>query len=148
MSEFPEIDLYTEVDDELFDELAHLVGEKIVHVEIWEESLGDVLGGDADVVAAGNSPAQNAFDIDLYLESGIYFELYSTLCFPTLEGDPLVELATVQNRLTTLTKEEVWLEEIAVDEEDALILVLGQGQKPQLYLLISAWSVGEWDELP
>lgn len=148
MSEFPEIDLYTEVDDELFDELAHLVGEKIVHVEIWEESLGDVLGGDDEDAPAGNKPAQSAFDIDLYLEGGIYFELYSTFCFPTLEGDPLVELATVQNRLTTLIKEEVWLEEIAVDEEDALILVLGQRQTPQLYLLISAWSVGEWDELP
>ena len=148
MSEFPEIDLYTEVDDELFDELAHLVGEKIVHVEIWEESLGDVLSGDAEADQAGHNSAQDAFDIDLYLESGIYFELYSTLCFPTLEGDPLTGLATVQSRLTTLTKEELWLEEIAVDEEDALILVLGQRQTPQLYLLISAWSVGEWDELP
>ena len=84
MSEFPEIDLYTEVDDEMYEELAALVGEKIVHVEIWEESLGDVMAGE-EAAEAG----QIGFDIDLYLEGGIYFELYSTVCYPTIESDPL-----------------------------------------------------------
>jgi hypothetical protein len=143
MSEFPEIDLYTEVDDELYEELADLAGEKIVHVEVWEESLGDVMEDDEDA-----PPGQFSFDIDLYLESGIYFELYSTLCYPTIDSEPWEGLATAQSRLTALVKGEVWLEEIAVDEENALILVLGQKQKPQLYLLIGAWTIGEWDELP
>jgi hypothetical protein len=143
MSEFPEIDLYTEVDDELYEELAALAGEKIVHVEIWEESLGDVMAGDE-----GDASGQIGFDIDLYLEGGLYFELYSTVCYPTIEGEPLEGLSTVQSRLTSLVKSEVLLEEVAVDEEDALILVLAQRQKPQLYLLIGAWTVGEWDELP
>ena len=143
MSEFPEIDLYTEVDDELYEELAALVGEKIVHVEIWEESLGDVMAGDEE-----EASGQIGFDIDLYLEGGIYFELYSTVCYPTIESDPLEGLSTVQTRLTSLVKSGVWLEEVAVDDENSLILVLAQRQKPQLYLLIGAWTVGEWDELP
>lgn len=143
MSEFPEVDLYTEVDEELYAELAELVGEKIVHVEIWEESLGDVMADDDEA-----PPGQFGFDIDLYLESGVYFELYSTVCYPTIESDPLEGLATVQNRLTALNTSGVWLEEVAVDEENALILVLAQRHKPQLYLLISAWTLGEWDELP
>ena len=143
MSEFPEIDLYTEVDDELYEELAALVGEKIVHVEIWEESLGDVIAGEEE-----EASGQIGFDIDLYLEGGIYFELYSTVCYPTIESDPLEGLSTVQTRLTSLVKSGVWLEEVAVDDENSLILVLAQRQKPQLYLLIGAWTVGEWDELP
>lgn len=143
MSEFPEIDLYTEVDDELYEELAALVGEKIVHVEIWEESLGDVMAGEEE-----EASGQIGFDIDLYLEGGIYFELYSTVCYPTIESDPLEGLSTVQTRLTSLVKSGVWLEEVAVDDENSLILVLAQRQKPQLYLLIGAWTVGEWDELP
>lgn len=143
MSEFPEIDLYTEVDSELYEQLADLAGEKIVHFEIWEESLGDVLDGEDEV-----PEGQFGFDIDLYLESGIYFELYSTLCYPSIESEPLEGIATVQSRLSALAKGGVWLEEVAVDEENALILVLAQRHKPQLYLLIGAWSVGEWDELP
>jgi len=143
MSEFPEIDLYTEVDDELYDEIAGLAGEKIVHIEVWEESMGDVLDDDDEPI-----PSQNAFDIDLYLEGGVYFELYSTLCFVTVESEPLEGLETIQTRMATLAKQGVWLEEVAVDEENALILVLGQQHQPQLYLLIGAWTVGEWDELP
>lgn len=143
MSEFPEIDLYTEVDDELYEELAALAGEKIVHVEVWEESLGDVMDSDDEA-----PPGQFSFDIDLYLESGIYFELYSAVCYPTIESEPIEGLATVQSRLAALAQGSVWLEEVAVDEENALILVLAQNHKPQLYLLISAWTVGEWDELP
>lgn len=143
MSEFPEIDLYTEVDDELYEQLAELAGEKIVHFEIWEESLGDVLDGEEEVPAG-----QFGFDIDLYLESGVYFELYSTLCYPSIESEPMEGLETVQNRISALTKSGVWLEEVAVDEESALILILAQRHKPQLYLLIGAWAVGEWDELP
>jgi hypothetical protein len=143
MSEFPEIDLYTEVDDELYEELAALAGEKVVHVEIWEESLGDVMAGEE-----GEETGQIGFDIDLYLEGGIYFELYSTVCYPTIESDPLEGLSTVQNSLSSLVKSGVWLEEVAVDDENSLILVLAQQKKPRLYLLIGAWTVGEWDELP
>jgi len=91
---------------------------------------------------------QIGFDIDLYLEGGIYFELYSTVCYPTIESDPLEGLSTVQSRLAGLVKSGVWLEEVAVDDENSLILVLAQRKKQQLYLLIGAWTVGEWDELP
>ncbi len=116
---------------------------KIVHIEVWEESMGDVLDEDDEAV-----PSKNAFDIDIYLESGVYFELYSTLAFVTVDSEPIEGLETIQTRLATLAQQGVWLEEIAVDEENSLILVLGQQHQPQLYLLIGAWTIGEWDELP
>ncbi|MBX3013098.1 MAG: hypothetical protein KF832_16390 [Caldilineaceae bacterium] len=143
MSEFPEVDLYTEIDDELYEELADLIDDRIVHVEVWEESLGDIMEDDGEV-----PPGQFNFDIDLYLESGVYFELYSTVCYPTIDSEPIEGLATVQERLTSLKTNGITLIEIAVDEDNALILVLGQPNQPQLYLLVSAWTVGEWDELP
>ena len=32
-----EMPLYTVVDDELYDELSQLAGQKVVHVEVWED---------------------------------------------------------------------------------------------------------------
>jgi len=143
MSEFPEIDLYTEVDDEMYEELAALVGEKIVHVEIWEESLGDVMAGE-EAEEAG----QIGFDIDLYLEDGVYFELYSVTSFKTLDGDPLPDCTRVEESIRSLLKENASLGDVAVDENDALVLVLNRGPNPALYLAVGGWVLEEWDELP
>ncbi|MEZ4865396.1 MAG: hypothetical protein R3C14_29070 [Caldilineaceae bacterium] len=138
-----DLDLYTVVDEELYDELAELAGQKVVYVEVWEESLGDLLAAAAEPEAV-----QDAFDIDLYLEGGIYFELYSVLCYPDLESEPLLGLEPVQERLVTLAKGGLWLEEVAVDEENGLVLVLARQHRVQLYLVIGGWAVAEWDELP
>jgi len=42
----------------------------------------------------------------------------------------------------------MWLEEIAVDESDALILVLGDQGTTKIYLAVEGWLLEEWDELP
>ena len=143
MSEEPALDFYTTVDDEMYDDLAELAGQRIVHVQLWEESISDMLEGQE--VAATST---NAADLDLYLEGGIYFELYGVLAYRNPEQDPLPDRETVARQLTALVKQGLWLDEVAVDEEDGLVLILSRARKPQLYLSISGWSVDEWDELP
>jgi hypothetical protein len=128
--------LYTTVDDELYDELAALAGQKIVYVEVWEDSLSSALE-----VEAEDQADQVTFDMDIYLADGAYFELYSTACYASLDDDPWLGLETVQ-------KHGVYLDEIAVDEEDQLVLVLRYGDDEHLYLPVAAWLLAEWDELP
>ena len=137
------LSIFTTVDDETFDELAELTGERIVHVAIWEESLADELD-DMRV----EPEDQTMFDVDLYLEDGIYFELYGTTCFPSLDSNALMSLDTVSRVLLTLVNQSIWLEEVAVDDDEQLVLVLGQDEVPRLYLVVGGWMLDEWDELP
>ncbi|MCB0109906.1 MAG: hypothetical protein KDE53_28490 [Caldilineaceae bacterium] len=143
MARNQDFDFFTTVDDEMYDDLAELTGQKIVHVELWEEALQDTLAG------TETDPAtQTTIDMDLYLDGGLYFELYGVLCFPDPDEEPLVGYATIEQTLNRLVKQTLWLDEIAVDEEDSLVFVLSQQHKPQLYLMIDGWSFAEWDELP
>lgn len=138
-----DFDFYTVVDDDAYDDLAQLAGEKVVHVEIWEESLGDTLDGEAVDLAD-----QVAVDMDLYLDGGIYFELYGVVAYPSPDEEPLVGFDQIEQQLTRLVKQTLWLDEVAVDEENALVLILSRQHKPQLYLMVGGWSFAEWDELP
>ncbi len=143
MARKQEFDFFTTVDDEMYDDLAELAGQKVVHLEIWDESLQDTLDG-----TPTDPTTQVAVDLDLYLDSGVYFELYGVLCYPDPEQEPLVGFPVIQEQVTKLVKQELWLDEVAVDEEDALVFVLSRQHQPQLYLMIEGWSFAEWDELP
>ena len=138
-----EMPLYTTVDDELYEELSQLVGQKIVLVQVWEDSLSSALEGEE--VAAEE---QTSFDIDLYLADGAYFELYSATCFDDPEADPWLGLESVTGRLEAAAKQGAVLQEVAVDEDDELVLVLRHGPGHQIYLPVAAWLLEEWDELP
>lgn len=143
--------LYTHVDDEQYEELSELNGQHVVHVSVWEEGLADSItspqneGGKA---SAASSDEEVAADIDLYLRDGVYFELYGTLCYTDLDAPPLSDLAQIEQRLQRLVKAGVELEEVAVDEDDGLVLVLAQRHQPVLYLQVGAWLLDEWEELP
>jgi hypothetical protein len=139
----PDDQLYTQVDDATYASLAELAGQRIVFAAVWEDSLADALGE-----LAGALPEPESVDIDLYLHDGVYFELYGTVCYPTLESDPLPDRAAAERRLVDLVGQGVWLEEIAVDEEEGLVLVLAQHHRPVLFLQVGAWILDEWDELP
>lgn len=135
--------LYTQVDDELYDELATLAGQRIAYAAVWEDSLADAL---ADLPGAVEGPP--AVDLDLYLQDGVYFELYGTVCYPDLDADPLPSQEVIEQQLQALIQEGLWLGEVAVDEEDGLVLVLTRNHRPVLYLQVGAWILDEWDELP
>lgn len=135
-------DIYTTVDDELYEELTQLADQLVVYVEVWEDSLADALSEAPPIEVATTA------DIDLYLADGAYFELYGVLCLSDLDGDPLQGAARIKARLVDLVRQQVRLIEVAVDEEDALVLVLGREGKPLLYLAVAGWLIDEWDELP
>lgn len=134
--------LFTTVDDETYAELEQLAGEAIVHAEVWEDSLVDALE------ERGGPPLEPAFDLDLYLEGGVYFELYGVTCYSDLDGTPFDDRDLLARRLTTLIKQGATLGEVAVDEDDALVLVLARGDISLLYLVVGGWLLEEWDELP
>jgi len=138
-----DLPLMTTVDDETYDELMALVEQRIVHIALWEDSLADGL---ADRPA--DSAALDTFDIDLYLEDGVYFELYGVACFDDPDAEAWNGLATTGERLATLVKSGARLNDIAVDEDDGLILVIGASGGQTLYLAVGAWLLAEWDELP
>jgi hypothetical protein len=139
---------YTVVDDELYAELAELAGQKVVHIQVWEDALLD------ELAAEPPAAAQDSFDMDLYLEDGVYFELYSAACHLNPEGEALAGWETVQRLLLDRVRRGLWLLEVAVDEGGALALVLGDpsanpsGQAARLYLAIAGWLIEQWDELP
>ena len=137
------VTLYTAVDDEMYDELSELIGQKVVYINFWEDSLADAL-----VETEADPATQNSFDLDVYLEDGIYFELYGTSFFPDVDSEPLEGIDQVNQHMNELGKQGTWLTEIAVDENDELILVLSDQAQQKLYLAVGGWLLEEWDELP
>jgi hypothetical protein len=135
--------LYTTVDDQLYDELNELTDQKIVYVELWEDSLADVLGQ-----VDGRTEDSEQFDLDLYLEEGVYLELYGVQCFSDPDDEPWQGLEFVRRQVLAQLKRGLWLEEVAVDETEGLVLVLGRGGQPYIYLDVGGWQIEEWDELP
>jgi hypothetical protein len=147
--------LYTRLDDEQYEELSELNGQPVVHISVWEEGLADslIVPGRGNSSASSDSPNDTtddatAADIDLYLRDGVYFELYGTLCYTALDAPPLNDLAQIEDRLQKLVAVGLNLEEVAVDEDDGLVLVLAQRHQPVLYLQVGAWLLDGWEELP
>lgn len=148
-----DVSLYTIVDDDLFDEIGELAGDRIVHVVMWEDSLSDALDGQET-----EPDEQQTFDIDLYLEGGAYFELYEVNAYADPAEDPLTGRERVSRALLSLINRGLWLDDLAVDDDDLLVLILGAGHTPEayeveallpdLYLQVGGWLVDEWDELP
>lgn len=134
---------FTQVDDEQYEEIAELEGQKIVYAAVWEDALADAL---ADLQDAESG--QPGVDLDLYLRDNVYFELYGTRCYVNLDEEPLTSQAEVETRLAALIHDGLWLQEVAVDDEEALVLVLGRDQRQLLYVQVGAWLLDEWEELP
>lgn len=139
------MEFYTTVDDELYEELCELVGEKVVFFELWEDSLADEL---EKVDKSDQAADESSFDIDLYLDGGVYFELYGTLLFTGLDAEPLQGQDETRKFLAELVRKGLTLNEVAANEEDGLVLVLAGKGKTKLYCNIGGWLLDEWDELP
>ena len=137
-----EMPLFTTVDDETYAELNELAGQRVVHVAVWEDALDEAL-----TAATGDPAEQKSFDLDVYLEQGAYFALYGVACFDALGSEPWLGFTQVDQKLKALVGRNATLQEVAVDEEDNLVLILGKG-KEQVFLLVGAWLLEEWDELP
>ncbi|MBX3053570.1 MAG: hypothetical protein KF753_18985 [Caldilineaceae bacterium] len=136
-------EMNTRLTDELYEALEEeVLGEKVVGLALWEESLAD------DEEAAPSADERQVFDLDLYLENNLYFELYGVIFFTDQDGDPLQGLDRIGTIVAELTDKGVWLDEAAATEEDELVLILSQDHEPKLYLSVGGWTLNEWDTLP
>jgi hypothetical protein len=134
---------HQQVTEELYNELvAQVEGEKVVGLALWEESLADA--EDETVPPA----MRDVFDFDLYLENNLYLEIYAAYIFNDPEGEPLRGLEQIGKIFSSLIEEGIWLDEIAVTEEDELVLILSRNHQPQLFLNVGGWTIEEWETLP
>ena len=109
---------------------------------MWDDSVADALE------PSGDAADETLADVDVYLKDGAYFELFGAAAFVSLDQEPMASPERLQEWLTTRVTAGLWLIDMAVDEEDALVLVLGEKSRPSLYLAVGAWALGEWEELP
>ncbi len=136
-------EMNTRLTDEIFEQLEEeVIGEKVVGLALWEESLAD------EEENLPEADERQVFDLDLYLENNVYFELYGVLFFEDQDGDPLQGLDRIGTIVAELTDKGVWLDEIAATDEDEMVLVLSQNHEPKLYLSVGGWTLNEWDTLP
>jgi len=157
-----DVEIYTQLSDALYDELNQLCGQEIAHIQLWEDSLADSLeeediesndvdeeeiyeeGAEDDI----DSEQRMLFDLDIYLKDGVYFELLATICYPSLESEPLQGYEKINKLVQRYVKSGIRLAEVAVGEEDELIMVLGHPQQAMLYLAVGGWLINSWEELP
>lgn len=135
----PDLDVSFQVDADELAELEELRGQRLLHAVVWEDSVADAL---EDVEFT-----DSAMDVDIYLADGVRFELYAVLSYDSLDGEPFDSAAELARRLIELSGAGAWLEDVASDTEDDLVIVLADGQTT-LYLNAGAWTVGDWEELP
>ena len=145
-----DVNIYTSVSDALYEDLAELCGQKIVHVHLWEDSLADSLeeSNNNDIRDDLDGDERIFFDLDIYLEDGLYFELLGTLCYPSLEDEPFMSEKAVRKILRIVIESEASLDEVGIGEDEELVLVLGHRSQAMLYLAINGWLVADWEELP
>ncbi len=139
-----ELGLHHELTDELFQELMEAVaGQRVVSVALWEESLAD------EAEASPVPPEERTiFDLDLYLENHRYLELYGVQAYTSPGEDPLQGLAVLGRIMADLVEKGLWLEEVAADQEERLVLILTHRHEPRLYLNVAGWVLEEWESLP
>jgi hypothetical protein len=138
-----EPDFHQVVTEELYNDLVDTVeGEKVAGLALWEESLADDEGAEV------SPDERDVFDMDLYLENHRYLEIFAAYVFTDPEGDALRGLDQLGKMFSRLIERGLWLDEIAVTEDDELVLILSRNQQPQLYLNVGGWTVETWETLP
>jgi hypothetical protein len=124
-----------------------------VGAALWEDSLSD--NPDGEEGADGEEPeeiidpeSRQFVDMDIYLDENVQLELYEVALYTSLDEDPIVGLTAIGTLLSKEIEAGLWLEEVAVDEDEQLVLVMTRQHEPRFYLNVGGWSTSEWDELP
>jgi hypothetical protein len=134
-------DLYTVLDDEVREDLDEMLGQTVVDVNLWEESIGDEEG---ELPAAED---RTYVDCDILFENGLVSELFIASVYPDPDGDPLKGLEPIAERLNGLIEQSLQLMEYdQADEEGGLALAFGDGDKVKLVIAANAWLISEWEE--
>jgi hypothetical protein len=134
-------DLYTQLDDDRRAELDEMLGQAVLGIELWDESLGDE--EDAEPV---KPEARIFFDCDLYLEDNLALELYVAAAYPDPEKDPVSGMDTIFDVVGRLADDKMELVDYGeADEEGGIALAFGKGDDVKLVLVASAWMISDWE---
>ncbi|MCD6291304.1 MAG: hypothetical protein J7M34_12430 [Anaerolineae bacterium] len=138
--------IQTDLNPLLFVQLQTLQGKSVQGLALWQNSIADeeLMELDGDV-----SPENRIFvDFDLYLEGHVLLEIYAATIYRDLDEAPIMGLDAISQALGDMTEQGTILSDVAMDDEDGLVLVLTTQDGVSLIIAPSGWALGHWDELP
>ncbi len=135
--------LQMELTEEAYQELAASEGAAVVGLTYWSASLADELEEEEPT-----PEERQVIDLDIYLDDNTLLELYGASLFRTVSAEPLTGLSALETALIDLADAEAILGEVAETDGGDLALVFVVGDEPRLIIVVGAWTVSEWDELP
>ena len=129
--------------DELWQEIVELEGISIASLVVWDSSLVD--DSLDDPVTDEN---RIYVDFELYLDDHMMLELYGAAVLEDEASDALVGFDNIGRTLSRLAEKGALIQEVAVDQEDRLVLVLENQKGQRLLTPVTAWLLTAWDILP
>jgi hypothetical protein len=142
-----EMPLLTSVDDETYDELAALIGERIVHVALWEDSLADALAERTGETPTSKPPLTSTSTWKTASTS----RCTASPVLTTPDADAWRGLgARPAPGWPRSSQARAQLGDVAVDDDDGLVLVITTPRGPQHLSgdrRLAAGGVPTWDEL-
>jgi len=87
-------------------------------------------------------------DCELYLANQTLLELYGVAVAHDDAEEPLVGLAVINEALEQLADDGAFLLEVASDQDDGLVLTIGNQAGQNILLAVTAWLESTWDTLP
>lgn len=135
--------LQMELTEEAYQELAASEGAAIAELAYWSASLADELEE-----TQPTAEERQVIDIDLYLDDNTLLELYGVSLFRSESAEPITGLEALEAALIDLAGSGGVLYEVAETDEGDLALVFAVADELRLIMVVGAWSVSDWDELP
>ena len=135
--------LQMELTEEAFEELAASEGAAIAELAFWSSSLADELEE-----TQPTPEDRQVIDMDIYLDDNTLLELYGVSLFRAESADPITGLEALEAALIDLAGTDAVLYEVAETDEGDLALVFAVEEELKLIMVVGAWTVSDWDELP
>lgn len=129
--------------DELWTEMQALEGLPIASLIVWDSSLID------DSLEHPVADEERIFvDCELYLANQTLLELYGVAFLEDEADEALVGLDAINSVLEHLASTGAFLQEVAADQEEGLVLTVGNESGDSVLAAVTAWLESTWDTLP
>ena len=135
--------LQVDLTEEAYEELAASEGATVAGMAFWSASLADELEEETP-----EPEDRQVIDLDIYLSDRTLLELYAVSVFRTEDADPVTGMEQIEAALIDLADNEAALEEVAETDGGDLALVWSVEGDVRLIMVVGAWAVGEYDDLP
>ncbi len=142
MSDQPDA-IQFQLTEALWEDMQALEGQPIASLVVWDSSLVD-----DSLESPVADEARVYVDCELYLANQTLLELYGVAVAHEDAEEPLVGLAAINQALEQLADDGAFLLEIASDQDDGLVLTIGNQAGQNILLAVTAWLESTWDTLP